>query len=137
MTDHVSSTKRSEIMAAVKSQDTGPELALRRLLHRLGYRYRLHGESLPGKPDLVFPSKQKVLFVHGCFWHRHERCRYSTTPKSRISFWTEKFERNMERDRSNIRDLKVLGWRSLVVWQCQLKVPERAIKRVVRFLEKE
>src|SRR6202051_3411575 len=108
-------------MSAVHSKDTKPEMAVRRVVHALGFRYRLHYASLPGRPDLVFPSRGKVIFVHGCFWHRHARCRYATIPKTRTDYWQDKFSANTERDRRNKRELKRLGWEVLIVWQCELK----------------
>ena len=137
MTDHVDKIKRSAIMAAVGSRDTGPELKLRKMLHALGYRYRLHDARLPGRPDLVFAYRQKVIFVNGCFWHRHEGCRYATTPKTRVGFWKAKFEANKTRDVRNVKELKRLGWQVAVVWQCQLKSPKAAVSRIVKFLERE
>jgi DNA mismatch endonuclease, patch repair protein len=122
-------------MAAIKSVDTGPELALRRLLHGLGYRYRLHDSKLPGKPDLVFPSRRKVIFVHGCFWHRHVDCRYAGLPKTRPDFWQAKFNVNLARDAHNLDALAALGWKCLVVWQCELKSPEQALQKVASFLD--
>jgi len=121
-------------MAAVHSKDTKPEMAVRKLVHRLGYRYRLHVAYLPGKPDLVFASKMKVVFVHGCFWHRHVRCRYASTPKSRRVFWEDKFSTNVARDRRTQQELKKLGWKILTVWQCELKNMERLARRLDGFL---
>jgi DNA mismatch endonuclease, patch repair protein len=137
VSDHVPARKRSAIMAAVHTKDTGPELALRRLVHRLGYRYRLHAPELPGRPDLVFRPRKKVIFVHGCFWHRHARCRYATTPKSRIVFWQAKFAANVARDQRNVSDLKKAGWRVLTIWQCQLKKPNNVAKRTNEFLKSD
>lgn len=134
MTDHVNRGKRSLIMAAVHSKDTKPELAVRSVVHALGYRYRLHVASLPGKPDLVFPCRRKIIFVHGCFWHRHARCRYSTSPKTRPDFWQEKFCTNVARDRRTRRELKKLGWSILTVWQCELKDPQKLEVRIDEFL---
>lgn len=124
-------------MAAVGSKDTGPELKLRKMLHTLGYRYRLHDARLPGKPDIVFARRQAAVFVNGCFWHRHEGCRYATTPKTDTDFWQSKFEANRARDKRNIAALKRLGWRVAVVWQCKLKSPQKVLSRVVRFLDRE
>ena len=124
-------------MAAVGSKDTGPELKLRKMLHALGYRYRLHDARLPGKPDIVFARRRAAVFVNGCFWHRHEGCRYATTPKTDTDFWQSKFEANRARDKRNIATLKRLGWRVAVVWQCQLKSPQKVLSRVVRFLDRE
>ena len=124
-------------MAAVGSKDTEPELKLRKMLHALGYRYRLHDARLPGKPDIVFARRRAAVFVNGCFWHRHEGCRYATTPKTDTDFWQSKFEANKARDKRNIVALKRLGWRVAVVWQCQLKSPQKVLSRVVRFLDRE
>lgn len=134
MTDHVDSSKRSLIMSAVHSKDTKPEMAVRKAVHALGYRYRLHAANLPGKPDLVFPSRGKVIFVHGCFWHRHSKCKYATMPKTRPEFWQDKFSANMTRDRRTRRELKQLGWEVLTVWQCELKKPEKLTERLNDFL---
>lgn len=134
MTDHVNRGKRSLIMAAVHSKDTKPELTVRSLVHALGYRFRLHVASLPGKPDLVFPGRRKIIFVHGCFWHRHARCRYATSPKTRSDFWQEKFLTNVARDRRTRRELKKLGWSILTVWQCELKNPQKLEVRIEEFL---
>jgi DNA mismatch endonuclease, patch repair protein len=127
--------ERSRIMAAVKSQDTKPEMAVRRMVHALGFRYRLHVRALPGSPDMVFPSRRKVIFVHGCFWHRH-RCEGGRSmPASNVSYWTAKFERNRLRDRRNRRLLWKLGWKVLVLWECQIGRKERLLSRIVAFLE--
>jgi DNA mismatch endonuclease (patch repair protein) len=133
MTDRVSKTVRSAIMASVPTKDTTAELTVRRLLHGLGYRYRLHRRGLPGTPDLVFPARQKAILVHGCFWHGHD-CRYGRLPKSRETYWGPKIEANRARDARNLRDLRVLGWRVAVVWQCQLRELPRLRLRLVRFL---
>jgi DNA mismatch endonuclease Vsr len=124
-------------MAAVHAKDTGPELALRRLVYGMGYRYRLHAKDLPGRPDLVFRPRKKVIFVHGCFWHRHEVCLYATMPKSRTAYWQAKFAANVARDRRNARDLKKAGWRVLTIWQCQLKQPNNVAKRAHEFLKSD
>ena len=119
MTDIVDSKRRSELMAGIRRRDTAPELAVRRIAHRMGLRFRLHRKDLPGRPDLVFPRHRLVVFVHGCFWHRHEGCRYASTPKSRIVFWTEKFATNVARDARQEAALRTLGWRVLVIWECE------------------
>lgn len=134
MVDHVDRTKRSLIMASVRSRDTKPELAVRRMLYSLGYRYRLHSSTLPGKPDLVFPSRCKVVFVHGCFWHRHRKCQYATTPKTRVNYWEDKFDANVARDRRTVQSLKKMGWAVATVWQCELKDPQRLVRRLNDFL---
>ena len=133
--DHVGAVERSAIMAAVKSSGSKPEMALRRLLHRAGYRYALHRADLPGKPDLVFAPRRKIIFVHGCFWHRH-CCRYTTTPKTQTRFWEEKFAANVARDRRVQRALRAMGWQCLVVWQCQLKNIDKVRRRAEEFLER-
>ena len=114
---------RSRNMAAIRGKDTAPELAIRRILHAMGLRFRLHRKDLPGRPDIVLPKHRTVVFVHGCFWHRHENCRHTTTPKTRQEFWQTKFAANVERDRRNQTDLQQLGWRVIVVWECELRQP--------------
>jgi DNA mismatch endonuclease (patch repair protein) len=122
-------------MSSVGTKDTGPELRLRRMLHKAGYRYRLHAKKLPGKPDIVFPSRQKAIFVHGCFWHAHG-CSKGQPPKSRAEYWRPKLEANRERDALRLRQLRDLGWSSMVVWQCEFRDPEGTFDRVRRFLDK-
>jgi DNA mismatch endonuclease (patch repair protein) len=134
VTDHVNAETRSKIMRAVHSTDTKPELAIRKMVHALGFRYRLNVETLPGKPDMVFPSRHKIIFMHGCFWHRHKGCRYATSPKTRPEFWHSKFDSNVRRDRAIARSLKKLGWAVMTVWQCQLKNPEKLSGRLNDFL---
>ncbi|MFA0888188.1 MAG: very short patch repair endonuclease [Synergistales bacterium] len=119
--DMVDEKTRSRIMASVRQKNTGPEMLVRKTLHRMGLRYRLHDKKLPGSPDLVFPRFSAVIFVHGCFWHRHEGCRYATTPSSSKEFWKAKFEANKARDRKNYALLEKMGWRVLVVWECTIK----------------
>lgn len=125
---------RSRTMRAVKSANTAPELAVRKLLHNAGYRFRLHRKDLPGKPDIVFPARKKAVFVHGCFWHGHDCKRGSNKPKSNTAYWAPKIERNMARDRRNIAALAELGWKAFEVWECELKDPERLLKRLAKFL---
>jgi DNA mismatch endonuclease (patch repair protein) len=132
--DHVPRSKRSEIMRAVRGKDTGPELVVRRALHRAGYRYRLHVKTLPGTPDIVFPSRRKVVFVHGCFWHGHPRCAKARLPKTQVAFWLAKVTLNRKRDQARIEQLKRQGWKVLVVWQCQLKNPQSAFSQLRLFL---
>ncbi|WP_236846624.1 very short patch repair endonuclease [Bosea sp. Tri-49] len=108
-------------MSRVASKNTTPEMVVRRLLHGLGYRYRLHTRDLPGRPDLVFKSKKKAIFVHGCFWHRHSGCRKATNPKTSIEFWQKKFERNVQRDAQVVEQLQTNDWQVLTVWQCETK----------------
>ena len=135
MVDHVGTAKRKAMMAAVKSKNTSPEVALRKMLYARGYRYRLHDAKLPGRPDIVFHGCKKAIFVNGCFWHRHSGCRYATTPKTRAEFWEAKFAANVGRDRRNIAALEEMGWSVAVVWQCELKQPEIVIGRMTKFLE--
>jgi len=108
-------------MSQIKSGDTKPEKIVRSLLHRKGYRFRLHKKNLPGKPDIVLPRYKKIIFVHGCFWHRHEECRYAYNPKSRVEFWQEKFKQNVIRDTKVREELLLLGWDVYVVWECETK----------------
>lgn len=121
---------RSEIMQSVRIRDTGPELAVRRLLHHLGLRFRLYRKDLPGTPDVVLPKYRTVLFIHGCFWHRHPECRFSTSPKSNEAFWEAKFAANVERDARKARELDALGWRVLVVWSCETRDLDRLAARL-------
>lgn len=113
--------QRRALMARIGPKDSAAEMAVRRYANSMGHRYRLHRKDLPGTPDLVFPSKKKVILVHGCFWHYHEGCRYATVPKTRTSFWIEKFRRNQERDKRIIEHLSRLGWVTLVIWECEVK----------------
>jgi DNA mismatch endonuclease, patch repair protein len=125
---------RSRIMRAVKGKNTSPELTVRRLAHRLGYRYRLHGKELPGKPDLVFPSRRKVIFVHGCFWHGHECARGARVPKENRDYWQTKIFRNRERDARNVKALTEAGWDVAVFWECELREELALEKRLTDFL---
>ena len=120
-------------MSRIGSKNTGPELAVRSLVHRMGYRFRLYRPDLPGKPDLAFPGMHKVIFVHGCFWHGHY-CKRDEMPKSRIDYWGEKVLKNQARDLRNRRELGRLGWESLVVWECEVKKPDRLANKIKRFL---
>ena len=134
--DTLTTAERSERMSRVRSKDTKPEMTVRSLVHRMGYRYRLHVRSLPGNPDLVFRSRGKIIFVHGCFWHRHgTNCEYTRWPKSKLNFWRPKLEQNHLRDTVVRRKLGKLGWRILVVWECQLKNIDALAGRVRAFLE--
>ena len=120
MADIVDSKRRSQLMAGIRGRDTAPELAVRRIAHRMGLRFRLHRKGLPGRPDLVFPKHRLAVFVHGCFWHRHEGCPFSHIPKTRTAYWAEKFERNVARDKRNREALQCLGWRVVVIWECEV-----------------
>lgn len=126
MADFLTPEERSERMARIKSAHTRPEVALRKILHNLGLRYRLNSTTLPGKPDLVFPRYKAVVFVHGCFWHRHQNCNIATTPKSNTSFWVDKFSKNVARDERVISLLRSLGWRVFVVWECEVSSVKKA-----------
>jgi len=126
MTDTVDKATRSRMMAGIRGKDTKPEKAIRSALHLAGFRYRIHVAGLPGKPDIVFPKYRAVIFVHGCFWHRHTNCWWNTTPSSNAAFWANKFAENMARDNRNIADLKTIGWRVAIVWECTLRVQNLA-----------
>jgi DNA mismatch endonuclease (patch repair protein) len=131
MTDRLSPTHRSWNMSRIKGKDTAPELRLRSLLHRAGFRFRLHDRSLPGKPDLVLPKYGATIFAHGCFWHRHHGCAGATTPSTRQDFWLEKLEGNVGRDERNRLALEAAGWAVIVVWECELKSDTAAVlKRI-------
>lgn len=134
MTDRLTTERRSRLMSHVHSKDTTPELRVRHLLHVMGYRFRLYRSDLPGKPDVVLPKYGVAIFVNGCFWHRHKGCKKASTPSTNVDFWNEKFRRNIERDRKNIRMLRREGWRVLVVWECQTKYQEKLQKVLNRFL---
>lgn len=125
------SEARRRIMSAIHSKDTSPELLLRRELHRRGRRYRLHERGLPGKPDIVFPSKRVVVFVHGCFWHNHPGCKWWKLPSNNQDFWREKFRRNRERDEANRLALVELGWKPVTVWECEIKQSTTAVADIV------
>ena len=135
MVDTVSPEVRSRIMAQVKSKGMKPEMKVRRLLHGLGYRYRLHRSDLPGRPDLVFPSRQKVIFVNGCFWHYHRDCERVRIPSTNRDYWVPKLERNRDRDERNLSLLEEMGWSALTTWECELRDMETATGRLVEFLE--
>ena len=126
--------QRRRIMQAVKSENTGPELVVRRLLHSMGYRYRLHRKDLPGRPDIAFVSRRKAIFVHGCFWHGHD-CPKGRLPKSRLDYWRPKLDKNRERDRTKAEQLEALGWAVLVVWQCETVNLEALAVRLQDFVE--
>lgn len=132
--DVFSPEKRSAVMRAVKSKDTKPEMAVRRMLHAAGYRYRLHRAELPGKPDLVFASRKKAIFVHGCFWHGHDCPRGARAPKSNSDYWKAKIGRNVERDKKVAAAFDSLGWKRLVIWECEIPAPN-LLERVQSFLE--
>jgi DNA mismatch endonuclease (patch repair protein) len=137
MVDTLTPAQRSERMSRIGSRDTKPEIMLRKALHRLGFRFRLHGAGLPGKPDIVLAKYRTVIFVHGCFWHRHEGCKVATTPKSNTEFWSEKFSRNVARDERVKRQLEELGWRVVIAWECDTgssRKADEAAKRIAGLL---
>lgn len=134
--DPLSPQERSERMSRIRASDTKPEKLVRKLVFGMGFRYRLHQKSLPGSPDLVFTKRKKVIFVHGCFWHQHYPCRQYVQPKTKQAFWLGKLAKNVARDKTNQADLKRLGWRFLVIWECQLKREVAVKNRIRRFLEK-
>jgi DNA mismatch endonuclease (patch repair protein) len=132
--DKVTPAERSRIMSRVRSEDTGPEMVVRKLVHRLGYRFRLHDRKLPGQPDLVFRVRRKVIHVHGCFWHQHACARGNRQPSSRRTYWDAKLARNKARDAANAEKLAAMGWQSLVIWECELGDTEALTRRVEKFL---
>ncbi len=137
VTDTLSTSDRSARMALIRSKNTKPEVAVRRLIFGLGFRYRLHVKDLPGKPDLVFRRLHKVIFVHGCFWHRHGAagCRLARLPKSKLDFWLDKLNKNKARDSTNVRALRKLGWGVLQIWECELSNITKLQRRIERFLQ--
>lgn len=132
--DVFSRSQRSAIMARVRSKNTVPELAVRSLLHRLGYRFRLHRADLPGEPDVTLPVRNTVIFVHGCFWHQHPGCSLAVRPVSNREYWDAKLNRNVKRDTANKSKLRKLGWKVIIVWECQIKNLERLSKRLIKAL---
>ena len=137
MADIFDPAKRSEIMSRIRGRDTKPELLVRRIAHGLGFRFRLHRRDLPGCPDIVFPKYRAVIQVHGCFWHRHPNCRFASSPKTRVEYWTKKFEGNVQRDRRNERALTDLGWRTMVIWECETKDTNAVAARIESFLREK
>ncbi|MGO4352586.1 very short patch repair endonuclease [Rhizobium sp. RAF36] len=127
MPDFLTPEQRSARMSRIRSSHTAPELALRRALHALGLRFRLNDNRLPGKPDIVLPRFKTVIFVHGCFWHRHDGCKVASTPKSNAPFWEEKFARNVARDKMNVEKLEDLGWQVLTAWECEVTSTKKAV----------
>lgn len=135
MADVLSPEQRRRNMSRIRGRDTEPEKIVRSMLHRMGYRFRLHRRDLPGRPDIVLPRLRSVIFVHGCFWHRHPGCRYTTTPKTRAEFWQKKFDENVTRDRRNVAALQKSGWRVLCVWECETRDLEALEHQLQSFLE--
>ena len=134
MADTLTIAERSRLMSRIRGKDTAPERLVRSLLHRAGYRFRIHVRGLPGTPDVVLPRYRAVVFVNGCFWHRHAGCKIATMPKSHRAFWREKFARNVANDRKHRRRLKRMGWRVATVWSCQLRHPERVLAKLETWL---
>ena len=132
--DILTVAQRSARMRLIRSKNTTPERILRSALHKNGFRFRLHSSDLPGRPDIVFPSRRKAIFVHGCFWHQHQGCRLGRTPKTKLRYWLPKLAGNKIRDRIARRKLAGLGWRSLVVWECEMRRSDEGISRAVKFL---
>lgn len=128
------SESRSRIMRAIRSHNTKPELAVRRLVHAMGYRFRLHRRDLPGSPDIVFPKRKRAVFVHGCFWHQHEGCIEANLPRTNTAYWLPKLRRTKARDSAALEALKQLNWRTLVIWECDLNEPTKLRRRLERFL---
>lgn len=127
--DTLSREKRSWNMSRIRSKNTQPEMAVRALLHRMGYRFRLHVEKLPGKPDIVLPKHRAVIFVHGCFWHRYPGCKYAYTPKTKHEFWQKKFRQNVERHKTVAGKLEEMGWRVVIVWECEIS---EALPKIIK-----
>ncbi len=134
MTDVFSKEKRSWIMSRVKGRDTKPEILVRSFVHRMGFRFRVQRRDLPGNPDIVLPRHGKVILVHGCFWHGHKRCARSKRPTTHKGFWNKKLDRNIERDKRFRKMLRSMGWKVLVVWQCETRKPEKLVGKLERFL---
>ena len=132
--DRLSPERRSENMRRIRCKDTSPEMTVRRLVHGMGYRYRLHVETLPGRPDLVFPRLRRIIQVHGCFWHQHKGCPQSHIPKSRVGYWRPKLTKNKRRDREHEAKLRLTGWDVLTIWECEMKGPILVAKRISTFL---
>lgn len=135
MTDRITKDRRSWNMSRIRSKNTKPELLVRSLLHRMGYRFRLHRKDLPGKPDIVLPKYKTVIFVNGCFWHRHKGCKRCTTPSSNEKYWQTKFERNVKKDRINQSELKKLGWKILIIWECEIADSARLKRTIDQFFK--
>lgn len=133
--DRITKQQRSANMAAIRCRDTAPEIAVRRILRSLGVGYRLHGKNLPGRPDIVMRGRRRVILVHGCFWHRHDRCRFACTPKSRQDFWDDKFAATVARDLRNLRLLRESGWKVLVLWECNTTDAQMTTRQIMSFLE--
>ena len=135
MSDVFSRKKRSWIMARISGSNTKPEIVVRKILYGLGFRYRLNVRKLPGTPDIVLSKHYKVIFVHGCFWHGHKGCKRSKRPTTNVPFWNRKIDQNIKRDKDSLKELRRLGWKPLVIWECRTKKPESLGKRLIRFFK--
>ena len=135
--DQTTTAERSENMRRIRSTGMKPEMVVRRVVHSLGYRYRLHRQDLPGRPDLVFASKRKIIFVHGCFWHQHKCCKRSHRPRSNLAYWLPKLRRNVLRDRKHMSELASAGWTVLLIWECETREIQRLAQTVDQFLRGE
>ena len=136
MTDRISKERRSWNMSRIRSKDTSPEMRVRSMLHRQGYRYRLHDKSLPGRPDVVLKQHRTAIFVHGCYWHRHKGCKYAYNPKSRVKFWKNKFAETVKRDKQHLKQLKENGWEVFIVWECETKDMDK-LKQIISKISQE
>ena len=134
MVDKLTKAERSSNMSRIRGKDTGPELVVRSLLYKLGFRFRLHTKGLPGRPDIVMKRHRTIIFVHGCFWHRHRKCKDATVPKTRTAWWLEKLEGNAKRDKRNVGRLRYAGWRVLTIWECQTEKAAKLEMRLSRLL---
>jgi DNA mismatch endonuclease (patch repair protein) len=136
MVDTITPEKRSWVMSRIRSKNTKPEMRVRSLLHMMGYRFRLHRKDLPGKPDIVMTKYKAVIFVHGCFWHHHNKCRDGKLPKSKLDYWEPKIKKNVERDKEHIKDLKFQGWKVFTIWECQTKKTDKLIAEINKIIRK-
>lgn len=134
--DHLNASERSENMRRIRGKNTQPETTVRKFVFSMGYRYRLHYEALPGRPDMAFVRKRKVIFVHGCFWHRHTSCKFARMPKTNSAFWAQKLQRNVARDALRRSQLHKLGWKTMVIWECEARFISKYKKRIQNFLGK-
>ncbi|MBW2045509.1 MAG: DNA mismatch endonuclease Vsr [Deltaproteobacteria bacterium] len=132
--DHLTSKRRSWNMSLIRSVNTKPELVVRQILHSLGYRFRLHRQNLPGKPDIVLKKYNTVIFVHGCFWHQHKGCKRSNIPKSNVKYWKPKLSQNVKRDKNHKRLLRKSGWKIITIWECEGKHPDKIAKKLSKYL---
>jgi len=135
MTDVFTKSQRSRVMSRIKGRNTKPEIFVRSLIHRMGFRFRLHRRDLPGTPDIVLPRHHKIIFVHGCFWHGHRNCKRATRPTTNVEFWNKKIDKNIERDDHVMDDLQKGGWKVLVVWQCEIINSDELQRKLERFLQ--